>query len=177
MRRRWVPMWMIMALGLLPLGGCSRATGAGAGPSVEVNQLRTALAETEQQRNQLLGDVKRLEKSLAEAESSLAAARKQVQDLTASQSSLEKRVSELAKSRDDLQTMVGGLIDARGLLEKQVADLTKARDASRGEAQAAAVKIDQLSEKLRVQGQQMTELQEQIKTIRSVLQQVQQKGE
>ncbi len=80
-------------------------------------------------------------------------------------------------SRDDLQTMVGGLIDARGLLEKQVADLTKARDASRGEAQAAAVKIDQLSEKLRVQGQQMTELQEQIKTIRSVLEQVQQKGE
>ena len=183
-KRRYLLTWTIPALGLLALGGCSRATGEGPKPRSTVKELTVALETAQQQRNQLQTDVKKLEKSLNEAESVLANTREtrdklqtQVESLTTSQSNLEARVSELTKSRDDLQTMVGSLIDARGLLEKQVADLTKARNAALENAKAAAMKVEQLNETLTAQTQQMLELQEQMKTIRSVLEQVQQKLE
>ncbi len=183
-KRRYILAWIVPALGLLALSGCTRATGEGSKPRSTVKELTVALADAQQQRNQLQTDVQKLEKSLGEAESELANTReardklrKQVGDLTTAQNGLETRVNELTKSRDDLQTMVGSLIDARGLLERQVADLTKAKNAALEAAQVAGAKVDQLRETLKAQTLQMTELQEQMKTIHSALQQLQQKPE
>ncbi|HNS21934.1 MAG TPA: hypothetical protein PKH24_15630 [Sedimentisphaerales bacterium] len=100
-----------------------------------------------------------------------------VEQLTASGGQLQQRVEELVKSRDDLQKMVSGLIDTRGTLEKQVAALTKARNAAIQDARTAQSKVDLLSDRLKAQTQQMIELQEQIKSVRSVLDQLQQKLE
>lgn len=97
--------------------------------------------------------------------------------LGASRDQLQQRVDELVKSRDDLQTMVTSLVDTRGMLEKQVAALNKAKLAAMEDAKTAQTKVDLLSDRLKSQTQQMIELQEQMKTVRSVLQQLQQKLE
>jgi prefoldin subunit 5 len=86
-------------------------------------------------------------------------------------------VDELVKSRDDLQTMVTSLVDTRGTLEKQVAALTKSRNAAMIDAKSAQAKVDALSDRLKSQTQQMIELQEQMTSVRAVLQQLQQKLE
>lgn len=97
--------------------------------------------------------------------------------LGASRDQLQQRVDELAKSRDDLQTMVTTLVDTRGTLEKQVASLNKAKAAAMEDAKSAQAKVDLLTDRLKNQTQQMIELQEQMKTVRAVLQQLQQKLE
>ena len=84
-------------------------------------------------------------------------------------------MTDLTKSRDDLQKMVQNLVDTRGVLESQVATLTKAKNAALEDARSAQAKVDVLNDKLKAQTQQVTDLQEQIKTIRSVLEQLQQK--
>ncbi|OHB63615.1 MAG: hypothetical protein A2Y76_03330 [Planctomycetes bacterium RBG_13_60_9] len=100
-----------------------------------------------------------------------------VDQLTVARGQLQQRVDELAKSRDDLQKMVESLLDTRGVLEKQVTALTKAKNAALEDARSAQTKVDLLSDRLKAQTQQMIELQDQMKTIRSVLQQLQQKLE
>lgn len=200
------------AVCLLIFSGCSGTAEKLAESNSEVRQLKAALEQTEQQRNQLQNDVQRLETSLNEAESRLADVRRtndqlqdQVQELTASRTDfeakiqeaaearadleskvdqltaaktdLQRRVDDLAKSRDGLQTMVESLVDTRGMLEKQVARLTKARNAALEDARTAQATVHQISDSLKAQTQQMVELQEQMTTIRSVLQQLQQELE
>jgi predicted nucleic acid-binding Zn-ribbon protein len=63
------------------------------------------------------------------------------------------------------------------VLEKQVASLTKAKNAALEDARSARTKVDTLNDKLKAQTQQMMDLQDQIKTIRTVLEQLQQKLE
>ena len=100
-----------------------------------------------------------------------------VGQLSDARAQLQERVDELTTSRDELQVMVESLVDARGLLEKQVAALTKARNAALEDAKVAQTKVGQLNDKLTVQTEQMMALQEQVKTIRAVLEQLQQKLE
>jgi chromosome segregation ATPase len=75
---------------------------------------------------------------------------------------------------DELTKTVEGLAKTRTTLEKQVADLTKARNLALDDARNAQGKIEQLNTKLKVQTQQMTELQDQIVNIRAVLDHLQQ---
>lgn len=212
-RRVCVAVCVLAALSMFGCAGCDRPTpGKACAADAEILQARATLDEAQREKGQLQGDVKKLETSLAEAESKLAETTKandglqqqvrdlttakdglqqQVQDLTKvrgnleakvdevskARASLETRVNDLTKSRDDLQKMVEGLVDTRGVLEKQVASLTKARTAALEDARTAQTRVDTLNDKLKAQTQQMIELQEQIKTIRSVLQQLQQKLE
>jgi len=74
---------------------------------------------------------------------------------------LQQKVDEIVSSRDELQQRVGELI--------------KARDAALADAQNAQARIDKLTEQLQSQVQQVTDLRDQIKTIRSILDQLQQK--
>ncbi len=99
------------------------------------------------------------------------------QQLTAAKTDLQRRVDDLVKSRDGLQTIVESLVDTRGTLEEQGARLTKARNAALEDAKNAQATVDQISDKLKAQTQRMVELQEQMTTIRSVLQQLQQELE
>jgi predicted nucleic acid-binding Zn-ribbon protein len=73
--------------------------------------------------------------------------------------------------------MVENLVDTRGSLEKQIAALTKARDAALTDAKAAQAKMELLNDKLQAQTEEMMGLQDQIRAIRAVLQQLQQKLE
>ena len=57
-----------------------------------------------------------------------------------------------------------------------VESLTKAKNAALEDARSAQAKVDVLNDKLKVQTQQMMDLQDQIKTIRSVLEQLQQEA-
>jgi len=184
MKSACVAVWMVATAGLLALGGCNGATGDAADSNAEIKNLKTALEETQQQKKQLQGDVERLEKSLSEAESGLADAKKtrdelqkQVQDLSGARAELENKVDELSTARTNLQATVKSLVEARDTLEKQVAALTKAKSAALEDARVAQTKVDQLNDKIRDQTQQMIELQEQIKTVRALLQQLQQKLE
>jgi len=191
-------VWIVAVGGLLLLGGCTGTGGDKADLNSQVQQLRTTLDATRNERDLLAQDAEKFKLALDKAESSLAHAvqantklQSQVQDLTksrdelsarveelsAARTDLQKRVDELTTSRDQLQTMVEGLVNTRGALEKQVAILTKARDAARADAVIAQAKIDQLNEKLKSQTQQMVELQDQMASVRAVLQQLQQKLE
>ncbi len=198
-KRMCVAVCVVAMVSLFGCAGCDRPTPGKAGQAeVEIRQVKASLDEAQREKEQLQGDVKKLETSLAEAESKLGEATKakdslqqQVQDLTASRgnleakvdelgkarTSLETRVNDLTKSRDDLQKMVESLVDTRGVLEKQIASLTKARNAAREDARSAQTKVDALNDRLKVQTQQMVELQDQIQTIRGVLEQLQKKLE
>jgi len=198
MKGKGVAVGMVVVGGLWLLGGC---TGTGTDKTdlnSQVQQLKTALDATKNERDLLAQDAERFRLALDKAESSLADTtqtnaklQSQVQDLTKSRdelsakveelstarTNLQKRVDELTTSRDQLQTMVEGLVDTRGTLEKQVAILTKARDAARADAVTAQTKIDLLNEKLKSQTRQMVELQDQMASVRAVLQQLQRKLE
>jgi chromosome segregation ATPase len=198
MKGKGVAIWMATVGSLLVLGGCTGTGGDKADLSSQVQQLKTALDATKNERDLLSQDARRLKLELDKTDSALAGAtqtntklQSQVQDLTksrdelsakveelsAARTDLQKRVDELTASRDQLQTMVEGLVDTRGTLEKQVAILTKARDAARADAVTAQAKMDQLNEKLKGQTQQMVELQDQMASVRVVLRQLQQKLE
>jgi chromosome segregation ATPase len=189
---------IVATISLLVCAGCTRTTGKALESNAEFRQIKASLDESLLQKAVLEKDVEKLKGSLSEAESKLAetaTARNglqvQVQELTTSRGNLEAKVSELdkarvsveakvndlTKSRDDLQKMVQSLVDTRGVLENQVATLTKAKNAALEDARSAQSKVDVLNDKLKVQTQQMMDLQEQIKTIRAVLQQLQQKLE
>jgi chromosome segregation ATPase len=99
---------------------------------------------------------------------------KTVANLTESRNGLQKTVENVTQSRDGLQKTVDGLTVARVALEKQVAELTKARDIALEDARNAQVKIDQLNGKIKVQAQQMAELQSQMANIRALLERMQQ---
>jgi chromosome segregation ATPase len=190
--------WMVVIGGLLLLGGCTGTGSDKTDLNGQIQQLKTSLDATKSERDLLQQDVKKLRQELDKTDSALAGATQsntefqgKLQDLTKSRdelsakveelggarTDLQKRVDDLTSSRDQLQTMVDGLVDTRGTLEKQVAVLTKARDAARVDAASAQTKIDQLTEKLKGQTQQMIELQDQMASVRSVLQQLQQKLE
>lgn len=213
MVKRWCAVASVLAAVCLALaGGCGDTVGETASPSAEVQQLKTALEDAQRQKTQLEGDVERLDQSLQEAESKLAAAgrtndglQKQIQEqttyrgaleaklndltksrtdleakvsgLTLSRDELQRRIEELTKSRDELQKTVSNLMDTRGVLEKQVAALAKSRAAAMEDAKSAQAKVDLLTDRLKTQTQQMIDLQEQVKSIRSVLEQLQQKLE
>jgi chromosome segregation ATPase len=198
MKRMYAAAGIVATISLLVCAGCTRTTGKALESNAEFRQIKASLDESLLQKAVLEKDVEKLKGSLSEAESKLAetaTARNglqvQVQELTTSRSNLEAKVSDLdkarvsveakvndlTKSRDDLQKMVQSLVDTRGVLEKQVATLTKAKNAALEDARSAQSKVDVLNDKLKVQTQQMMDLQEQIKTIRSVLQQLQQKLE
>ncbi len=198
MKRMYAAAGIVATISLLVCAGCTRTTGRSLESNAEFRQIKASLDESLLQKAVLEKDVEKLKGSLSEAESKLAdtttaknGLQVQVQELTASRGSLEAKVSELdkarvnvetkvselTKSRDDLQKMVQNLVDTRGVLEKQVATLTKAKNAALEDARSAQSKVDVLNDKLKVQTQQMMDLQEQIKTIRSVLEQLQQKLE
>ena len=204
-KRMCVAAGVIATISLFVCAGCTRTTGKPLASNAEFRQIKASLEESLLQKAVLEKDVEKLKGSLSEAESKLAdtttaknSLQSQVQELTTSRSNLEAKVSELdkarinvetrvtelaksrdelMKSRDDLQKMVQNLVDTRGVLEKQVATLTKAKNAALEDARSAQSKVDVLNDKLKVQTQQMMDLQEQIKTIRSVLEQLQQKLE
>ncbi len=198
MKRMYAAAGIVATISLLVCAGCTRTTGRSLESNAEFRQIKASLDESLLQKAVLEKDVEKLKGSLSQAESKLAdtttaknGLQVQVQELTASRGSLEAKVSELdkarvnvetkvselTKSRDDLQKMVQNLVDTRGVLEKQVATLTKAKNAALEDARSAQSKVDVLNDKLKVQTQQMMDLQEQIKTIRSVLEQLQQKLE
>lgn len=157
----------------------------------DVDKLKEALGEAEstltdagEAKNQLDVQVLDLQKSRDELNTKvdgLAVARIQLQqkveELSGAKGQLQQRVGDLTKSRGELQQMVENLVDTRGLLEKQIASLSTARDAALTDAKVAQTKIEQLGAKLTVQTQQMTALQDQIVSIRSVLSQLQKKLE
>ncbi|MCL5281452.1 MAG: hypothetical protein M1376_16265 [Planctomycetes bacterium] len=198
MKRIYAAASIVATISLLVCAGCTRTTGKTLESNAEFRQIKASLEESLLQKAVLEKDVEKLKGSLGEAESKLADAttaknslQTQVQELTASRShleakvgeldkarvSVETKVSELTKSRDDLQKMVQSLVDTRGVLEQQVATLTKAKSAALEDARNAQSKVDMLNDKLKVQTQQMIDLQEQIKTIRVLLSQLQQKLE
>ncbi len=198
MKRMYAAAGIVATISLLVCAGCTRTTGRSLESNAEFRQIKASLEESLLEKAVLEKDVEKLKGSLGEAESKLAdtttaknGLQVQVQELTTSRSNLEAKVSELdkarvnvetkvtelTKSRDDLQKMVQNLVDTRGVLEKQVATLTKAKNAALEDARNAQSKVDVLNDKLKVQTQQMMDLQEQIKTIRSVLEQLQQKLE
>ncbi len=198
MKRMYAAAGIVATISLLACAGCTRTTGKSLESNAEFRQIKASLDESLLQKAVLEKDVEKLKGSLGEAESKLAEAttaknglQVQVQELTTSRTNLEVKVSELdkarinveakvsdlTKSRDDLQKMVQNLVDTRGVLEQQVTTLTKAKNAALEDARMAQSKVDVLNDKLRVQTQQMIDLQEQIKTIRTVLEQLQQKLE
>jgi len=193
-----VVVGVVATISLLACAGCTRTTGKTLESNPEFLQIKASLDESQRRNTQLADDVKKLDSARAEAESKLAETVKtrnglqvQVQELVTSRQNLEAkvdelgkarvnletRVNDLAKSRDDLQKMVESLVDTRGVLEKQVANLTKARNAALEDARSAQTKVDVLNDKLKAQTQQMVDLQDQIKSVRTVLQQLQQKLE
>jgi chromosome segregation ATPase len=198
MKRMYAAAGIVATISLLVCAGCTRTTGRSLESNAEFRQIKASLEESQLQKAVLEKDVEKLKGSLSEAESKLAdttTARNnlqaQVQELTTARGNLDAKVSELdkariqvetkvtelTKSRDDLQKMVQNLVDTRGVLEQQVATLTKAKNAALEDARIAQSKVDVLNDKLKVQTQQMIDLQEQIKTIRAVLEQLQQKLE
>lgn len=198
MKRMYAAAGIVATISLLAGAGCTRTTGRTLESNAEFRQVKASLEESLLQKAVLEKDVEKLKGSLGEAESKLADTttaknnlQTQVQELTTSRGNLEAKVSELdkarinvetkvtelTKSRDDLQKMVQNLVDTRGVLEQQVATLTKAKTAALEDARIAQSKVDVLNDKLKVQTQQMLDLQEQIKSIRGVLEQLQQKLE
>jgi chromosome segregation ATPase len=198
MKRLCVAVGVVATISLFGCAGCNRTTDKTPESTPEFRQIKTSLDESQKLNEQLKQDVQKLDSSLKEAESKLAETTRtkdglqgQVRELTASRGELgakvdelgkarvvlETRVNDLTKSRDDLQKMVGSLADTRGALEKQVADLTKAKNAALEDARNAQAKVDVLNDKLKAQTQQIVGLQDQIKTIRSVLEQLQKKLE
>ncbi len=180
--------WMVVVSGLLLLGGCEGAGSSKTELNNQIQQLKTSLDATKNERDLLQQDVTKFKQELDKADSALADATQtnvklkqelsaKIDELSTARTNLQKRVDDLTTSRDQLQTMVSGLVDTRGALEKQVAALTKARDAAHTDAATAQTRIDQLTEKLKSQTQQMVELQDQMTAVRSVLQQLQQKLE
>jgi chromosome segregation ATPase len=174
-KRMYTAAGVVATISLLVCAGCTRTTGKPLESNAEFRQIKASLEESLQQKAVLAKDVERLKGSLSEAESKLAAATTSRTNLEAKVSSVEAKVAELTKSRDDLQKMVQNLVDTRGVLENQVATLTKAKNAALEDARNAQSKVDELNERLKAQTQQVADLQEQIKTVRSVLQQLQQK--
>jgi chromosome segregation ATPase len=179
-----VARWLVVVSGVLLLGGCTETGGSKAELNSQIQQIKASLEATKNERDLLEQDAKRLKQDLDQAESALAGTTKtntdlqgRVQDLTKSRDELSTKVDELGTARTNLQKRVDELTTSCGGLEKQVAALTQARDAARADAASAQAKIDQLTEKLKTQTQQMVELQDQMATIRSVLQQLQQKLE
>jgi chromosome segregation ATPase len=134
----------------------------------QLKKAEKAAAEEKEANARLQGQVQDLTKSRDELSA-------KVEELSAARADLQKRVDDLTSSRDQLQVMVSSLVDTRGTLEKQVAALTKARDAARTDAVSAQTRIDQLTDKLKSQTQQMVDLQDQMTAVRAVLQQLQQK--
>jgi len=181
-KRRWVAAGVVATISLFVCAGCNRTTDKTPESSPEFRQIKTSLAASQKLNEQLSQDVQRLNDSLKEAESRLAETTKvreglqgQVQQLTASRGDLEAKVNELGKARVSLETRVNDLTKSRDDLQQTVESLTKAKNAALDDARSAQAKVDALNEKLKVQTQQVTDLQGQIKTIRSVLEQLQKK--
>ena len=182
MKRENTVRWMVAVCGLLVLGGCTGAGSEKAELKNQVQRLKASLDATMNERDLLQQDAKKLKEELDKTDSVLADTRQtntklqgQLQDLTKSRDGLSAKVDELGVARSGLQKRVDELTTLCGSLEKQVAGLTQARDTARADAVSAQNKIGQLTEQLKSQTQQVVELQNQMATIRSVLQQLQQK--
>lgn len=203
MRTKHIFLWLVALALLAGLGGCNGVGGETTELRAQVKELKTSLQKTENERDVLSQDVSRLDASLKEAEMKLAdavnnrnafqaqvnaltgrvdslnAARDELQsrlaDLTSTRDRLQAQVAELSASRDSLSQTVETLTQARGTLEAKVASLESARAAALKDADDAHTKIAQLNTRLTAQTQQMNELQAQVVSIRSVLEQLQQK--
>ena len=203
MNGRHVSLWSAALLLLVILGGCAGTGTENTDLKTRIRELETALQKTENERDMLQQDVDKYIASLKEAESKLAdavddrnglqvqvrnltstvsdqtAARQrlqaQVEELSSSRDQLQLQVTDLTVSRDEFSQMVETLTQTRGLLETKVASLESARAAALQDAADAHAKIAQLNTKLRAQTEQMSELQTQVVSIRSVLEQLQQK--
>ena len=198
MRNKGTAVWVVVASGCLILGGCTETGSDKATLNAEIQKLTATLELRTKEADKLKAEaksvdaqLKKAEKAAAEEKETNARLQGQVQDLTKSRdelsakveelnvarTDLQKRVDDLTASRDQLQVMVNGLVDTRGALEKQVAALTKVRDAARADAVSAQTRIDQLTEKLKSQTQQVVDLQDQMTAVRAMLQQLQKKLE
>ena len=174
-KRLGVAAGVVATISLFVCAGCNRTSDKAPESSPEFQQIKTSLDASQKQNEQLNQDVQRLNNSLKEAESRLAETTKvreglqgQVQQLTASRGDLEAKVNELGQARVSLEARVNDL-------QQTVESLTKAKNAALEDARGAQAKVDVLNDKLKAQTQQVTDLQEQIKTIRSVLEQLQKK--
>jgi len=145
----------------------SEATDARNKLQIQVKDLATSRDELMKSRDELTAKVNDLNAARTDLQA-------KVDGLNVARTDLEKKVADLTKSRDGLQKNVESLTVARVGLEKQVADLTKAKNAALEDAKSAQTKIDTLNSKLKVQTQQMAELQDQIVNIRAVLDHLQQ---
>jgi chromosome segregation ATPase len=184
MRRMRSVVCAMAVAGLLSLVGCNGAPG----DSTDVKKLQADLKDANGRNEVLRKDNDKLSEALKQSESARAdvsdARNKlqvQVDDLTKSRDEMTVKVSELGVARTELQAKVeeltkkvDSLTTARDGLEKQVGDLTKARNVALEDARSAQGKVEQLGNKLKVQTQQMAELQEQIVNIRTVLDHLQQ---
>jgi len=184
MERKCAAIGIVVTIGLLALAGCSGASDETTELKGRVEQLQVTLEKTRTERDGFQRDAESVKKALDEAESKLAgtteaknAVQSQLQDLTRSRDDLQGKVEQFSTTSKQLQQRVDELTASRDQLQTQVATLTKARDAACADAVIAQTKIDQLNDKLKTQTQQMVDLQDQIKSIRSVLQQLQQKLE
>jgi chromosome segregation ATPase len=118
--------------------------------------------------------------SLGKAESSLAGIteirnnlQKQVNELAGSRTELQQKVEELAGSRTELQQKVEQLARAQENLQKRVDALSSSRNVALTEAKKAQAKIDNLTNQMQAQVQQAKDLKEQIRSVRAVLEQFQ----
>jgi chromosome segregation ATPase len=178
MRNRTCVTLSIVALVFLwATAGCSRNTGKSLESNPQFQQIKASLEESQRQKAQLEQDAERLRAALAAAEKAKSDLDTKLNELGKARADLETRVNDLTKSRDDLQKKVAGLLETRGALEKQVADLTSAKNAALEATRSAQTNVSAMNDKLTVQTQQMVDLQDQVKTMRSVLDQLKQKLE
>ncbi len=185
MRNRTCVALSIVALVFLwAPAGCNRNSGKALESNPQFQQIKASLeesqrqlGESQRQKAQLEQDTERLKAALAEAEKARGNLETRLDELGKARANLETRVNDLTKSRDDLQQKVASLLEMRGTLAKQVADLTNAKNAALEATRSAQTKVGAMNDKLATQTQQMVDLQDQVKTMRSVLDELKQKLE
>ncbi len=189
MRRNRTFLWITAAVSVCALFGCGTP-----GDDVDVKKLQAELKDAGRQNLMLQQDNGNLKRSLEQTEASLAEVSnarnnldRQVKELTQAREDLtaqvgelntarielQKKVADLTQSRDELQTNVESLTATRTSLQHEVDDLTKAKNVALDDAKSAQLKIEQLNAKLRIQAQQVAELQAQIANVRTVLDRLQ----
>ena len=165
--RSVVVVWVL--LGCLLAGcGCQGSSEEKAKLESELAQVKANLEKAVSEKDSLRGDVIKLQEALNKAESGLASV-SEIRD------NLQKQVDELAGSRDELRQQVDELGRSHRELQSRVELMVAVRDAAMAEAKQAQVKVEELTSQLQAQVQQAKDLREQIKTIRAVLEQLQNK--
>jgi chromosome segregation ATPase len=177
-----VILFLAVSCSFLSVVGCTGSATEKAELEGKVAQLTASLQQTEQERDTLQTQVLRLQELLKKAESNfidVTQARERLQreldNLDASRVSLRNQVDELTKSRDNLQNKVNDLVDSQSDLQRKIEELTRARDAAIIDARDAQAKIDKLTVQLQSQVTQINDLQSQIKAIKAIIGQLEQR--